>query len=211
MYRVNLLPPRLQREGTLDVRRLVLVAGITAVAAALLVWYVAFLFNFLAAKAQLAATRQQLASLSPLVTRAEAVKKERKEAEAALKEYGAALDERRTWSDLLLDLNHITPVDLWLVEFELYYRDLGGQEKQGAAADKGQAAGGAKEGKGAPEAVPRPNAVVFKGYARTVPSVGVFANNLHQLPYFKEVEFKKLVAENDGLRFEINATLRDDE
>lgn len=208
MYRVNLLPPRLQREGTLDVRRLVFVAGITALAAAMVVWYTAFLFNFLTAKTELAATRQQLASLSPLVKRAEAVAKERRAAEAALKEYEAALGERRTWSDLLMDLTHVTPVDLWLVELELYYRDLGG-EKPEPKSD--QAPGETKKGENVTGVIPRPNAVLLRGYARTVPSVGVFVNNLQQMSYFKQVEFKKLVAEADGLKFEINATLRDEQ
>ncbi len=215
MYKVNLLPPRLQREGAIDTRRLALIAGTALVAAAFLGGYAAFLINFFLMKGELAATRQQLASLAPVVSRAEKAKNEREQLEASLKEYHALLEKRLTWSDLLADLNNYSPVDLWLTELEISYKE---ETKAGKAtpAPETQSAPGAPKTAGlsapalkAPEGYARPNQVTLKGFSRTVPSVGVFMHNLDQLPRFREVKLRSLSAEKDGVKFEITAFLKE--
>lgn len=237
MYKVNLLPPKLQREGIIDTRRLALIAGTMLLAAAFLGGYAAFLINFFLLKSELATTRQQLASLTPVVSRVEKVKNERKQLEDALKEYHSILEKRLVCSDLLFDLNNFTPIDLWLTELEMAARPEEGKTpaaapKTGgsspappsaAAADNKTApapgatsAPGSSKTAGAstpapkePEGYARPNQVTLKGFSRTVPSVGVFMYNLYQLPWFQEVKLRSLSAEKDGVKFEITASLKE--
>ncbi|MEW5818350.1 MAG: PilN domain-containing protein, partial [Spirochaetota bacterium] len=61
-----------------------------------------------------------------------------------------------------------------------------------------------------PAAVPRSNTVMIRGFSRTVPSVGVFINNLCQSQYFKEIKLNKINAENEGMKFELTAVVKDE-
>lgn len=225
-YKVNLLPPKLQLEGTIDFRRLAVIGGTTLFAAVILGGYGAFLLHFYSIKNDLEATKQQLASLAPLVSRVEGIKNERKGLEAALTEYHSILEKHIDWlSDLLSDLGDIMPVDLWLIDLDLYNKPVEQKAKspdstsQGTKAKKSEtdapAAAKAKSSKSAGQgqeesgAFAKPNMIKFTGFSRTVPSIGVFINNLHKLPYFKEIKLNKISAEGEGFKFEISAILRD--
>lgn len=215
MYKVNLLPPKLQREGIIDTRRLALIAGTMLLAAAFLGGYAAFLINFFLLKSELATTRQQLASLTPVVSRVEKVKNERKQLEDALKEYHSILEKRLVCSDLLFDLNNFTPIDVWLTELEISFKPETKAEKTTPAPETSSAPGRSKTAMAStpalkePEGYARPNQVTLKGFSRTVPSVGVFMYNLYQLPWFQEIKLHRLSTEKDGVKFEITASLKE--
>lgn len=193
-YKVNLLPPKLRREGIIDVRRLIIISLTTLLVAAILGGYGTFLFLFFNQKSELDNTRQQLASLAPIVNRVQEIKKERKELEAALQEYIILLKKQIIWSDLFFALNNVTPNDLWLVEVETTFPKEG--QKSGPEGGK-------------PEVLVRPEIMNFKGFSCSVPSIGLFMNNLSQLSYFKEVKLVKLNKENEGISFQITTLLRE--
>lgn len=200
-YRVNLLPPKLQREGIIDFHRLALVGGITLLLAVALGSYSTFLLNFSSLKNDLESTKQQLVSLTPLVTGVEGIINERKELEAILEEYNTILNKRITWSsDLLADLVETVPVDLWLVELNIYHKPVEQQAKSITAAPDDAAQGESS----------KPNVMTVKGFSRTVSSVGVFINKLCLLPYFYEVRLNNLNSESEGIKFELTAIIRDD-
>ncbi len=201
-YKVNLLPPGLQREGIVDVHRLVRLIALTLSLAFLLGGYGYFLFSFWSAKNELAAVRQELTALRPVLSRVEDVREKRIAAEAAYQEYSTLLDRHQTWagllSDLFHDLNNIAPVDLWLLELEIYPAP----EAAGEESEK-------KEGRGKPDQFARANSISIKGSSRTVSSVGVFIKNLNRLPYLQNVALKKIAALDDAFNFEITAGLKE--
>lgn len=201
-YKVNLLPPGLQREGIVDVHRLVRLIALTLSLAFLLGGYGYFLFSFWGAKNELAAVRQELTALRPVLSRVEDVREKRIAAEAAYQEYSTLLDRHQTWagllSDLFHDLNTIAPVDLWLLELEIYPDP----EASGEESEK-------KEGRGKPDQFARANSISIKGSSRTVSSVGVFIKNLNRLPYLQNVALKKIAALDDAFNFEITAGLKE--
>lgn len=213
MYKVNLLPPKLQREGIIDIRRLVIIAGTTLFVATIFGAYGAFLVSFFTLKGELVTTKQQLTSLVPVISRVEKIKEERKLLEAALKEYDSIFEKRKSWYDLLSEIGYITPVDLWLTELEICYKP--GQEKEQKGKNKDTANDSQeKADKGSSRvqekfaSFPRPNLVVFKGFSRSIPSIGVFMNNLFWVGYFEGVELERVSPESEGIRFEVVARLR---
>jgi type IV pilus assembly protein PilN len=208
-YKVNLLPPHLQREGLIDFRRLTIITGNTLLIAIVLGSYGAFLFNFYTMKNDLAASRQQLEALAPMVARVEGIKKERRDLEAKLGEYNYILKKHIAWSGLLYDLGDVTPIDLWLSDMDITNKSVEAKPQGGGAATPAKKEPAAKEPQYAC-AYPRPNVITFKGYSRTVPSIGVFVNNLYKLPYFKTINLKSISDEPDGFHFEITASVKDD-
>ena len=213
MYcKVNLLPSHLQREGIIDFRRLTIITGSTLFIAIVLSSYGAFLFNFYSMRNELSAARQQLEALAPMVARVEGIKKERKELEATLGEYRYILGKHIAWSALLYDLGDVTPIDLWLIDMDI--KNIPEETKPqggGAAATPAPAkVEPAAKGPQYAHAYPRPNVITFKGYSRTVPSIGVFVNNLCKLPYFKGIKLKSISDEPEGFHFEITANVKDE-
>ncbi|MFX4260992.1 PilN domain-containing protein [Pelotomaculum propionicicum] len=185
-----MLPQQLQREGTIDVRRLAVITGFALPAAAALVCYIIFLINFAAVKNDLAETRAQLSYLAPAVSRVEGMIKERAELEAAVGEFDGILVNHITWSGLLNDLGNIAPVDLWLTGLEISNKPPGNDAKE-------------------PDPYARPNLVLCRGIAGTLPSIGIFIRNLSGLPYFEEIKLVRANAVSGGIEFEITARVKD--
>ncbi|NSW84209.1 MAG: hypothetical protein HPY90_13220 [Syntrophothermus sp.] len=203
MYRVNLLPPKLQREGNIDFRRLFAVAGITFVSGAVVGGYGLFLGIYFGLKAELAATKQQIATLHPLALQAEKIQAERKGLEAAMREYEAILAERRTWWPMLADLNKIAPADLWLTGLDLSY-------VPGSEQDKGAGPGGTSSEKQAQDALPgRPNTLILRGSSRSLSSIGIFQYRLTRGGCFRQVELRRVAPGSGGISFEIAAHLEE--
>lgn len=233
-YKVNLLPPRLQRDSIVDVRRLVVVAVATLLITTVIGGYTAGTINYFLMKNELSETKKQLVQLAPLVARVEGMKRERTDLEATIVEYDTILKKQVAWSDLLYDLGDIVPVDIWLTGMDVAnkaelktlgaaspFPQAGIKSGNGKTPEKeegegqppaGQLKAAASSGQQQkdPEVMPRPNAVTLSGYSRTMPSIGVFINNLYRLPYFKEVKLNKITAENEFYKFEINTLVRDD-
>lgn len=193
-YKVNLLPQQLQREGTVDIRRLAVVTGSALPVAALLVCYIIFLINYGAVRKDLAETKAQLSSLAPEVARVEGMVRERAAMEEAVGEFDGILKDHMSWSGLMHELGGIAPVDLWLTGLEIFNKPAqtspGGEQSE-------------------PDPYARPNLVSFRGIARTLPSVGIFIRNLNGLPYFEEVKLVKVNAVSEGMEFEIIAVVKD--
>ncbi len=212
IYKVNFLPPNLQREGNIDLRRLFLISGVTLIVTLLAISCGFLVINFFVMNNQLRGTQQQLAELALVVDRVEKITSERKELEKTIDQYNFLLKRHVVWSDMFYDYNNISPVDLWLNSVELSYKPdlkvtigsspvITGKEeqKQSSLAGSGQSVD-----------IQRPNQVDFKGASLTMSSIGVFINNLYQLPYFKEVKLIKASRESQGITFQITALLKDD-
>lgn len=225
-YKVNLLPPELQRESIIDTRRLVRLAAVTLVAAAVVGGYGYFLLQLVLMKGELAETRRRLAALEPTVTRVEKMREERRTAEETARALTQLLNGRLAWSGMLAEINYALPRDMWLDKLViLREQQAQAPEKKGGPAQGaggGQApagaggqspattggAGGAQAGAAA-AAPPRPDAVVLEGYSRSVASVGVLVHNLHESPHFKAVTLQEVTedAESGAWRFKILCVL----
>ncbi len=208
-YKVNLLPPQLQREGIIDFRRLIHIGGATLLLAVIIGGYGIFLISYMSMKNELISNKQQLASLSPLVARVEGIVKERKELEAALEEYNVILEKHVVWSKRLYDLGDIAPVDLWLTDIDISSKTPAVREQNSSA--KPDAAPKADAQQKEADMYSRPYTISCRGISQTVPSIGVFIRNLTMLPYFAEVKLVKIESDNQGAKkFEISAKVKDE-
>lgn len=210
LYKVNLLPPRLQREGVIDIRRLIAAAGAVLGATVILGCYVIFLINFTVIKTELTETKAQLASLAPVTARVEGITRERTEIEETIKELDGITSKHIAWSSLLYDLGSAAPADLWLTGLDISNKDAAAGEQaanQGTAAPAlNRSSDNSRQGA---DPYTRPNLVTCKGLARTMPSIGMFMNNLLALPYFEDVKLAKVNSVNEGVEFEIIARIKD--
>jgi type IV pilus assembly protein PilN len=209
LYKVNLLPPKLQREGIVDIRRLIAAAGILLGAAVILGCYVTFLINFAVIRTELTETKAQLAALAPLTVRVDGIVKERTEIEETIKELEDISSKHTVWSNLLYDLGSAAPADLWLTGLDISNKEAGAGEQaaaQGTAAPALSKSSDNSRREADPYA--RPNIVTCKGIARSLPSIGKFINNMLGLPYFEEVQLVKVNAVNEGMEFEIAARIK---
>ncbi len=193
LYRVNLLPPHLQQESTIDLHRLriILVIGLPTVL--ILACYCVFMINYCTVKGKLAETKSQTALLAPVAAQVQDMIAERTALEATMKELDQIITNHRSWSGLLDDLGDIAPIDLWLTRLEIADKPFH------TPADQKQ-----KE----PDPYAPPTLVSCQGLARTLPSIGVFLRNLGSLPYFTEVKLVRINAVSEGLEFKIIAATR---
>jgi Tfp pilus assembly protein PilN len=68
---------------------------------------------------ELAAVKRQVPKLQETVARLEEFKKQRQELEAASGELERLIQQRHTWSKMLLDLNKVVPREIWLTALRL--------------------------------------------------------------------------------------------
>lgn len=198
LYKVNLLPPRLQREGVIDVRRLILILAAILPIVLLLGCCLLFRVNYSVINNELAETRAQLAALAPALSRMEGVVRERTELEETIEECEEISRKHISWSGVLDDLGGAAPIDLWLTGLNI--------------ANKDDAVSKTAPGRGQEESAvyTRPNQLEVKGVSRSLPSIGIFIRKLNELPYFEEVELVKVNAVNEGMEFEITARVKDE-
>ncbi|OPZ73716.1 MAG: hypothetical protein BWY80_00859 [Firmicutes bacterium ADurb.Bin456] len=212
LYKVNMLPVKLQREGLIDVKRLIVISVLTLFLTLTLGSYGAFLINYNLMKNDLKDTATQLDTLAPLVARVERIQRERMDLEAAMQEYEEILQNQKAWSVLLGDLSGVTPIDIWLVELAIENKPVEKKTPPTNAPSSSQSDTGNPKGQGERETagLPHPNSIVLKGYSRMVPSVGVFVQNLNYLPYFNEVKLNRVNLDDQGYLFEIITILEDE-
>lgn len=212
LYKVNMLPVKLQREGLIDVKRLVAISALTLFLTLTLGGYGALIINYTFMKNDLKDTAAQLDALAPLVARVEKMRQERIDLEGALQEYAEILQNQKTWSVLLGDLSGVAPIDTWLVELAIENKPVEKKTQQLNATSGSQSNTGDPKGQKPSEAagLPHPNTIILKGYSRTVSSVGVFILNLNHLPYFDEVKLNRINLEEHGYLFEITTILKDE-
>jgi Tfp pilus assembly protein PilN len=221
VYKVNLLPPKLQREELVDVRRLSLIIAVMLLIVVVLGTTGFSVLSYLTMRNDIAAATQELASLQPTVAYVENLHQQRVAMQSTAADYKALLQKNITWSSLLSELDDIAPADVWLVELDIVNTQLPGTQA-GKAAPSGAAASsapsatptaapgaattptpraGASVGGGSGQAaapMPPPNTVTIKGYSLSVTAIGIFEKNLNQLPYFKSVVLKSIGSQDAG-------------
>ncbi|MDD4239611.1 MAG: PilN domain-containing protein [Desulfotomaculaceae bacterium] len=211
MYKINLLPLELQRDLSIDVKGLVKRVSITVTIILLLASYGVFLYLGYLTQREIADTQRYLNQITPAVKKVEAIKTQRVKDEESIKVYQGLLSARLTRFPLLEDLNHNMPFDLWLENVDISYvasKDAGKDAQPGQPATTTQAAGG----KNGPVSPPLPNTLVLEGYARSVPSIGFFVNNLYRMPYFSSVvlnEYEYEKPPKDRYKFKLTAALKE--
>ena len=212
IYKVNFLPPNLQREGNIDLRRLFLIGGVTLLVTSLVIGYGFCIINYFVMKNQLKETQLRLNNLAPIIAKVNKITSERKELEKSINRYNFLLRKQICWSDMFNDFNKVCPVDLWLNNVELNYKpDL--KETVGSSpvlTEKEESKRFSQAGTGQLADIKRPNQIVINGASLTMSSIGVFINNLYQLPYFKEVKLIKASRDSEGITFQITALLEGD-
>ncbi len=213
VYKVNLLPPKLQREELVDVRRLSLIIAVMLLIVVVLGTTGFFVLSYFTMRNDIAAATQELASLQPMVAYVDNLHQQRLSMQSAAIDYRALLQKKANWSSLLSELDAIAPADVWLVELDIANVKLPGVQT-GKAASPGTAASSAPASNAAPtsagtsapqaststkegtnqaaEPMPRPNTVIIKGYSLSVTAIGIFEKNLNQLPYFQNVVLKSI-------------------
>jgi type IV pilus assembly protein PilN len=196
LYKVNLLPPRLQREGIIDVRRLILMLAAVLPVLLLLGCCLLFRVNYSVINNELTETRAQLAALAPALSRMEGVIRERTELEETIEECEEISRKHISWSGVLVEVGKAAPIDLWLTGLNI--------------ANKDDAVSKTAPGRGQEESAvyTRPNQLAVKGVSRSLPSIGIFIRKLNELPYFEEVELVKVNAVSEGMGFEITAKVK---
>lgn len=193
MDKINLLPDELQPGLDIDVRKLFLNGIAVLVVLGLLSAYGIFLYRFYITKNELAQAYAELTRLRPKVAEVEKIKQQRLNVESKVKALSGLIEGQQTWSAMLDDLNVLIPIDAWLTGITIYYEpdfDPGAAKKEnGDENTKGKNVQKKANTKDSvtQEGIHTPNAVTLEGKSRSAASVGVFVNNLNQLPYFTRV------------------------
>lgn len=217
MYKINLLPSELQRDISIDVRKLVKRAIVALAAILLISGYSIFLFNYYSTKKEACELEKRLKQLEAAVKKVEEIKKQRRDNEQAVEKFKELLNQRLTWACVLKDIDYNLPEDMWLGSIDISYtgrwaqaeagdkeleqmktkeavqkgRPKSGQTGTGALSDSKTSAA-KQEGTSQQASLPVPDTLAIEGYSRTVSSVGVFINNLNKLPYFKSALLEEL-------------------
>ncbi|ACX52809.1 Fimbrial assembly family protein [Ammonifex degensii KC4] len=193
-YKVNLLPPRLQVEGLVDKRRLLILVSTLLGGGGLVLGYGAFLLNFLLTKSELARTQQELSRLRPQVQAVEAIHTERVRLEKALKEYADIVHARRSWHSILKGIGDVCPADISLTVLEVVPAE---KTQAGKASSKAE--------------LPPPASVVnIQGVSQSFTAIGVFERKLWESGYFQEVRLEKVSTDKSGLyAFTMQARLKE--
>lgn len=227
MYKINLLPVELQRDLSIDVKGLIKRVTATVFVILLLASYGAFLYMGYLTKREIADTERYIKQITPAVKKVEAMKAQRIKDEESAKVYKELLSARLTRFPLLEDLNFNMPVDMWLENVDMSYvapkdggksgqngqtpAETSGGATQGQPAAPPQAQTQGASGKNGLVSTPLPNTLVLVGYARSVPSIGFFVNNLYRMPYFSEVVLNEYQWEQQkgGYKFKLTAALKE--
>jgi type IV pilus assembly protein PilN len=203
MYKVNLLPPRLQHEELVDIRRLLLTSLIAVLVLVVLGAGVSFVISDIVVHQEIASAIQQLTSLQPTVAMVQNMQNQTRLMLSTDNDYRSLLNRQMTWSGLIYDLNDIAPTDLWLVELDMTNADLS-KNPEAAGNGSGSAPGSnmnavvRSNAQNGSEPVPYPNVVTIKGMAGSVTSIGIFVQNLNRLPYFKSVVINTITSQAAG-------------
>ena len=233
LYRVNLLPPSLQREELVDVRRLLLTSLAAVLILAIVATTVVFVISFNNVKQEIGFANQQVAVLQPTVDMVQSLQSQIRAMQSTEADYNSLLNRQVTWSTLIYKLNEIAPSDLWLTEMDMNNTNLSKDPASKQVSTAFPAAPGASgvpgdngnvvamgNAQGSGEPYPYPNVITIKGMANSVTSIGIFDQNLNKLPYFKNVVINTIGLQTLGAQggsggsqveantFEITAYLR---
>jgi len=222
VYKINLLPTELQKDLSIDVKGLVRRVTITVIVILLLFGYGAFLFVGYLTQREISDTEKYLSQISSAVKRVEEIKAQRVKDEKSTKIYQELLSARQVRFPLLEDISHNLPVDMWLEKLNMSYvapKEDGKNSQPAQAANDGAQeqqntqshTQGQADDKNKPSSPPVPNTLIVEGYSRTVPSIGIFMNNLYRMPYFSNVVLNELATDekSGNIKFKLTAALKD--
>lgn len=236
LYKVNFLPPELQRDFVIDFNKLVAGTIFALIIAGVLGVYGFFLYQLHHVKMAVAEAGQYLESLQADVAAVEEVKKQRIKNEQTAESLRQVMEKRILWAEVLAEVNSSLPADMWLVRLDLGHRDLPSapglkteagtkerKDERGWAGDIPPAAlpqappvhprqdlRAGEAGSSSETAPPAPNVMVFEGCSRSVSSVGMFVNNLCRIPVFSKILLNELSGDEKtaAYRFKITALLK---
>jgi Tfp pilus assembly protein PilN len=154
---------------------------------------------------------QQLAVMQPTVDMVQSLQSQIQTMQSTDADYRGLLDRQVTWSTLVYKLNEIAPSDLWLTELDMSNADLSKDPAAKQVSIAFPAAPGAAgvpgadgnvvamgNAQGSSEPYPYPNVITIKGMANSVTSIGIFDQNLNNLPYFKNVVINTIGSQTLG-------------
>ncbi len=219
MYDINLLPRKLQRKFNIDLKRTAGVLALFLVTAGFFGGYYSLLYKSRNLNKEITSIENALEQIAPRVTQVKQLHNYRMENEEKLKAFQDIVKGRLLITPILEDIGLVLPEDLWLTEFSvesrLDYQPRGGFASPGGV-PLGNPVNNKQEETGAGEPVitpPPPNIVKLQGVAHSAVSVGVFVNNMSQLPYFSSVDLLKVyenTAGGKGYAFTVMARLKED-
>lgn len=204
MYRINLLPLELQSwNNQVERGRLIKVALITMVTGCFVLSVLWAYLQFMALKAGLADAEQRLAQLNPAAQEAMAARTQLEQYIQAAQTLEALQSEKYWHGPLLMALGAPMPADVWLEELQVlnYNADSAPDPGHpGQTAAPGGRNTGFREAVAAGlsnivsrEAVPlRPNYVIIKGGAGSVPSAGIYLCGLKEMDLFDHLELTEI-------------------
>jgi len=181
MYKVNILPLELHRNINVDVKKLIKIMTVFIITAILLAAYGTFIISFYSTGKEIAEAEKELVRLQDIVKKVEEIRKQRQNNELSVQNFKDLIDNRKTWSYMLEELNSSLPADIWLESIDLSFVS--------------------------PQT---PNFLTVEGYSRTVPSVGILVNSLGRMPYFNKIVLSEIRKDerHAALKFKITATIR---
>lgn len=155
-YRINLLPPELQPRPPVEGKRLAVIAGLTVLAALILIGGAGWLIRSYSQRVELAAVQSQLDALQPVVHKVQAEQAEVQKLQAGAAALEGLLARHRVWKPVLDDIAGALPVDMWLTSEEAGYDKDAAKAASSAPGAGTQAAGKGTSGSTAPAAAGSP-------------------------------------------------------
>lgn len=196
------MPPELQQNNSTyvkkDLRRIVRIITAGSIVFVLLIFYGRFLFVSNSLERDIVETEARLAQLQDTVKQVKEVQKQRLAEEQSVKNYKKLLAERKSWSELLEEIEACLPADVWLNNVDASFI---GAESQAESAPRGISQ----------LIITNPNGLTIEGYSLTVPSIGVYFNKLGHIPDLEEVSLYEIREDSRriALRFKITAALKE--
>lgn len=166
MPKINLLPAHLRSKMNIDFRHLTTRTIVVLLLLLIVILYSVFLYHFNILKTEHRLISSELEKLYPQVIKVESLGEERLFAENKLKGLKLVIEQRKQWSSILNDINHIVPRDTWLTAIVAHDKD---QENEILS-----------------------DTLIIEGKSYSITSVGVFLEKLKEMKYFESATIEKL-------------------
>lgn len=216
LYNINLLPPELQKDASIDTGKLKKMLAIAGVCLIVLVSYGGFVLSIYSLGGKIEDVKREIAVLEPQAKKFDQFLQERQQISKKAEAMEKLLVTRVGIFPILNDLNHNLPVDVTITSVSFGYAEKapdGGYAsvenispkdkpqaetpvaKSPAPAAKAKPPQGQQPNKGAE---PPPNLITIQGLAQSQSSVGVLINSLKNLPYVKMVRLTSVIESKYG-------------
>lgn len=216
LYNINLLPPELQKDASIDtgkLKKMLIIAGFCLM---VLVSYGGFVLSIYSLGGEIEDVKREIAVLEPQAKKYDQLLQERQQISKKADAMEKLLVTRVGVFPILNDLNHNLPVDVTITSMTFGYAEkapnggyasvenISSQDKpqDGVSLDKSPAPAakakppqGQQPGKGAGNP---PNLITIQGLAQSQSSVGVLINSLRNLPYVKMVRLSSVIESKYG-------------